>query len=185
MANAILLLAMHPDIQDRVVDELKSIFKDQDQEVTAEDCKNLVYLEQVIKEGMRLLPVVPIFVRQTTGDVTLTNGIVLPKDVHVVVANFMTHRSKEDWGDDADTFNPEHFAPDRERHPYAYVPFSGGPRICIGYKYAFLSMKVIMAYLLRRYRFSTNLKMDDLRWELSVTLRLMNKHMVTIKRREW
>jgi cytochrome P450 len=62
---------MHPDIQDKVIDEIRSIFKDQDSEITAEDCKNLVYLEMVIKEGMRLLPIVPLFVRETTGDVTL------------------------------------------------------------------------------------------------------------------
>jgi cytochrome P450 len=111
--------------------------------------------------------------------------VTVPKGVHIGVANFSMHRRKNLWGEDAEQFNPEHFAPDRERHPYSYVPFSGGPRICIGYKYAFLSMKVILAYLLRRYKFKTNLKLQDLRWELSVTLRLINKHMVTIERRNW
>jgi cytochrome P450 family 4 len=89
------------------------------------------------------------------------------------------------WGDDADEFNPEHFSPDRTQHPYSYLPFSGGPRICIGYKYAYMSMKVVLASMLRQYKFTTHLRMEDLEWDISITLKLINKHMVTAEKRVW
>jgi cytochrome P450 len=71
MSNAILLLAMHPDKQEKAVQELREVFKDQNSEITKEDLNKLVYLEMVVKEGMRLLTVSPVYVRQVTGDVTL------------------------------------------------------------------------------------------------------------------
>jgi cytochrome P450 len=71
MANTVLLLAMHPDIQEKVFKELHDVFPTQDSEVTKEDLSKLVYLEMVLKESMRLLIVSPIYVRQITGDVTL------------------------------------------------------------------------------------------------------------------
>jgi cytochrome P450 len=95
------------------------------------------------------------------------------------------HRRKDVWGDNVDKFDPEHFAPNVERHPYAYLPFSGGPRICIGYKYANMAMAIVLVHLLRNFRFTTNLKLDELKWDFCITLRLANKHMVKVERREW
>jgi cytochrome P450 len=71
MANTVLLLAMHPDIQEKVFKELHDVFDTQDDDITKEDLNKLVYLEMVIKEAMRLLIISPIYGRQTTGDVTL------------------------------------------------------------------------------------------------------------------
>jgi cytochrome P450 family 4 len=95
------------------------------------------------------------------------------------------HGRKDIWGDDADKFNPDHFAPDVQRHPYGYLPFSGGSRICIGHKYANMSMVIVMAQLIRSYKFSTDLKMEELKFDFCITLRLINKHMVRAEKRSW
>jgi cytochrome P450 len=75
MANTILLLAMHPEIQDKVVVELKAVFGDQTTDITAEHLHQLTYLHQVIKESLRLFVITPIFSRKLTGDVTLSKSI--------------------------------------------------------------------------------------------------------------
>jgi cytochrome P450 family 4 len=75
MSHVILLLAMHPNIQEKVFAELKEVFPNKDSYITAEDLKQLVYLEMAIKESMRLLTVVPLYCRRVTGDITLSMSI--------------------------------------------------------------------------------------------------------------
>jgi cytochrome P450 family 4 len=113
------------------------------------------------------------------------NGEVLPTGCHIAIPSFTLHRRKDIWGENADEFNPENFAPGVQRHPYAYIPFSGGTRVCIGYRYAYMSMKTVLAYVLRNYRFTTDMKMDEMEWDFCVTSRLVNKHMVKAERRIW
>jgi cytochrome P450 len=113
------------------------------------------------------------------------NGVTVPTGSQIAVLADTLHRRTDLWGEDAASFNPDHFHPDVTHHPYSFLPFSGGPRICIGYKYAYMAMKVVMAYMLRRYKFSTELKLKDLEWDVSITLKLINKHMVTAEKRDW
>jgi cytochrome P450 family 4 len=113
------------------------------------------------------------------------NGVTIPKGCNIAMAFFSLHQRQDIWGANADLFKPERFAPEHHRHPYSFLPFSGGSRICIGYKYASISMKIALTYLLRRYQFSTKLKIDELKWCFGITQRLENKHMVTATRRVW
>lgn len=105
----------------------------------------------------------------------------LNKGTFVLCDFYNLHRSKEIWGPDADKFNPDNFLPERvaKRHPYSFLPFSAGPRMCIGYQYAQIAMKVGLLILLSRFKFSTTLKLEDLQYKFSVTLKLLNKHMVS------
>jgi cytochrome P450 len=96
-----------------------------------------------------------------------------------------THLRKDVWGEDANEFNPDHFAPHIKRHLYSYLPFSAGPRMCLGYKYAYMSMATSVAYIIRNYKVTTSLTLDSLKWDYNVTLHLMNKHMVRLEKREW
>ncbi|XP_031632669.1 probable cytochrome P450 313a4 [Contarinia nasturtii] len=110
----------------------------------------------------------------------------LPKDTSVILPIFTLHRRKDVWGD-ADEFNPDHFLPENveKRHPFAFVPFGGGPRNCIGYQYAMFSMKVMLSAILRNFQFSTQLTMSDLELCFDVSLKLKNKHMVRLVHRSW
>lgn len=90
------------------------------------------------------------------------------------------HRLKSVWGEDADQFNPDNWLPEKvaQRHPYSFMPFSAGPRMCVGYQYAQINVKLGLLMLLSRYKFTTDLKMEDLQYKFSVTLKLLNGHKV-------
>lgn len=128
-------LAMFPEYQQRVYEEILSVFPNTgDFEVTFEDLQKLEYLEIVLNETMRLMPPLPLTLRKMTEDVMLSNGVVLPKGLQTCISIFHTHRSKEIWGPDAHMFNPDNCLPRNlhDKHPYAFIPFLKGKRNCIG-----------------------------------------------------
>lgn len=127
------MLAIHPECQQRVVDELKHVCMSKDSEIERHDVENLQYMEMCINETLRLFPVISMIVRKCAGSIRLRD-VILPSDVEVAIGVRQVHRSKQYWGDRPDDFDPEHFRPEnvRKRHPSCYLPFSLGPRNCIG-----------------------------------------------------
>lgn len=91
LSYIILLLAMHPDIQDKVFNELHEIFDDQDEMIAYEHIQRMPYLDRVIKEGMRLLPVVPFIMRTARMD-TPIGDCIIPKDAFILISIFNLHR---------------------------------------------------------------------------------------------
>ncbi|CAH1398070.1 unnamed protein product [Nezara viridula] len=153
---AIWILGKHQDVQEEVYREVSEILVGQ--EPTYEDFQKMTYLDRVLKESMRLYPAVPIVARQATHDVVLPhNGYTIPKGAYLNVMIYPLHR-REDLFPDSEKFNPDrHLKP--HKHAYAYIPFSAGPRNCIGQKFAMLNMKVIISSLLLSYKIESN---DDL-----------------------
>ncbi|XP_055317519.1 probable cytochrome P450 313a4 [Sitodiplosis mosellana] len=178
IAMTILLLAMHPSIGKRVVDEINEVldYLPVDSDLTMEHVNKLTYLEQVIKETLRLHPVVPILFRHCTEYTSMTN-FVISKDTEVVIPAIRAHRRKDIWGEDADEFNPDHFPKEvsSKRSPFAFVAFSNGPRNCFGRRFAFISIKTTLAKVLRSSKFSTHLGMDDLKFRLEITSKPVKK----------
>lgn len=86
-----LLLAMYPDVQEKVYDEVHSVFETQDEEITYEHIQRLPYLDRVIKEGMRILPVVPFMMRTATADTQITD-CTIPKEAFILMSIFNLHR---------------------------------------------------------------------------------------------
>lgn len=186
MASTLLMMAMHQDVQEKVMNEIRDVFDTVNQEVDNANLNNLSYLEQVIKETMRLFPVLPITGRLATKDVVL-NTCTIPAGSNILIIMFNTHRNPKYWGDDAHLFRPDRFHPENisKVHPYAYGPFSGGHRICIGMKYAMNVMKVILTHFLRNYKVSTSLKYEELEFKIEVSMKIVQHYMMKIEKRQF
>ncbi|RZC35451.1 p450 domain containing protein, partial [Asbolus verrucosus] len=131
LAFSLYFLAVHQDVQNNVLEELNSIFGNTDRLETFEDVIKMKYLEQCIKETMRLCPSVPMFCRRLTEDVPI-GKYVFPAGTNLFISPFVTHRLPHIFPDPL-KFDPERFSPENisKVHPYAYIPFSAGPRNCI------------------------------------------------------
>lgn len=146
-------LSRHQDIQEKVLEELKSEMGDS-LELSLDKLNQLKYLEWVIKEGMRLYPPVPNISRTIPQEVKLvTQDLTIPEGCSIVMSPYMTHRNPE-FFPEPEKFDPERFQPENcaGRHPYAYIPFSAGPRNCIGQKFAMLEMKSVIAKVIWNYK---------------------------------
>ncbi|XP_070505847.1 probable cytochrome P450 313a4 [Chironomus tepperi] len=186
-SSTLLLLAMHKDIQQKVVDELHSVFgKTLDAPyLDYEKINELQYLEMVINETMRLLPVVPYVFRENLSDIEISEGYVIPAGAYIMIPIFELHRSKVIWGEDADDFRPERFEKANfEKIPsYAYIPFAKGPRMCVGWRYAMLLMKIQLANILLRYVINTNLKLEELEFQFNITMNVCQGYNISLNER--
>ncbi|KAG9347000.1 hypothetical protein JZ751_005927 [Albula glossodonta] len=160
---ALYLLGSHPEEQRRVKQELWEVFGSSDRPVGADDLRRLRYLECVIKESLRLFPAVPLFARSICEDCHI-NGFKVPKGVNAVIIPYALHRDPR-YFPDPEEFRPERFLPENSagRHPYAFIPFSAGPRNCIGQRFAMMEEKVILAWVLRNFSVEACQAREDLR----------------------
>ncbi|KFB53108.1 AGAP002138-PA-like protein [Anopheles sinensis] len=182
LANTMLTLGMYPELQEKVYQEIVDVCPSGP--IAYADLSRLVYMEMFVKETLRLLPITGLIARAPTREIP-SRGITIPSGAIVMVPLLKMHRDKKIWGPDAETFDPDNFLPERciERHPYSFIPFSQGPRNCIGMKYGWLSMKILLCHVLRRYRVSTDIKLRDIKLSLSLVMKLNTKHMIRLERR--
>lgn len=110
----------------------------------------------VVQETLRLYPPAVFVARETLAEMQLGN-IVIPKGVCLWTLIPTLHREIEIWGEDANEFKPERFANGISKackFPQAYVPFGAGPRICLGKNFALVQLKIIIALVVSKFRFS-------------------------------
>lgn len=164
-----LLLGHHPLSQNRARKEIQEIVGEKT-EISWTHLKSLHYLEMCIKESLRLFPSIRIIGRTLTEPLILNGGdIILPAKTECFVPIFSINRD-EHYYYQANCFIPERFET-VQKHPFAYLPFSAGPRNCIGQKYAMLEVKFVLATILRKFRIHSLTKIDDVYPELSPVLK--------------
>ncbi|WP_328961186.1 cytochrome P450 [Streptomyces virginiae] len=148
---ALHLLSLHPEQQDRARAEVSRVLGDRTPE--AADLERLPYLTQVLKEAMRLYPAAPVIGRKAVAATRIGEHTV-PAGADVILAPWVTHRHPVYWPD-PDRFDPERFTPEAEagRPRYAWFPFGGGPRACIGQHFSMLESVIALAMILRAYEF--------------------------------
>lgn len=143
-------LAKHPEIQQNVVEELDAVFRDYGG-INGKSLNKMVYMEQCIKETLRLYPSVPVISKKLVEEVQL-GSYTLPKDLNVLISLIGMQRL-EDCYPNPNKFDPERFSPSNQKglNQNAYIPFSAGPRNCVANKFALMEMKAIIAMVLRHF----------------------------------
>lgn len=145
------LLSEHPEVEARLVETLDATLGGRLPEVS--DLPNLTYLEWVVKESMRLYPPAwAVSTRQAIEDDEIL-GYHIPKGRGVMILPWVLHRDPRFWEQPL-AFDPLRFSPERsaDRHKFAYIPFGGGPRKCIGNTFALIEAQLILATILPRYK---------------------------------
>jgi cytochrome P450 len=146
------LLAAHPDYARRVRAECDAILSGSGGEITLGSTRAMRLLGHAISEAGRLYPPVGSLPRTVVSDVEF-GGYVLPAGTKVRVSVIGCHRLPDIFRE-PHTFDPDRYAPPREEdknHPYALIPFGGGPRICIGINFAQVEIKILAAHVLQRF----------------------------------
>ncbi|XP_059107743.1 cytochrome P450 4F4-like isoform X1 [Peromyscus eremicus] len=147
-------LAKHPEYQERCRQEVRELLRDRaSTEIEWDDLAQLPFLTMCIKESLRLHPPVTMVSRCCTQDISLPDGRVIPKGVICIINIFGTHHNPTVW-QDPEVYDPFRFDPEniQDRSPLAFIPFSAGPRNCIGQTFAMSEMKVALALTLLRFR---------------------------------
>ncbi|ELS53700.1 cytochrome P450 [Streptomyces viridochromogenes] len=154
LAFALHLLARHPQEQRRVRDEVDRVLGGPGGRApTAADMEALPCLTRVLKEAMRLYPSAPVIGRRSVADAEI-EGVRIPAGADVLVSPWVTQRHPDYWPD-PERFDPSRFTPEAEagRPRYAWFPFGGGPRACIGQHLSMLESVLGLAVLLREFEF--------------------------------
>ncbi|GJD23630.1 cytochrome P450 [Rivularia sp. IAM M-261] len=165
IASMCLCLAQHPEVMAAVRNEQQQLGFSEP--LTLDNLKQMTYLDQVMKEALRLIPPVGGGFRKAIKSFEF-NGYFIPEGVSVLYQVNNTHKDSSVYTDPVE-FDPERFAPSRSEDkskPFAYIPFGGGVRECIGKEFAKLEMKLFAALLVRNYD-----------WEL---LPKQNLNMITV-----
>lgn len=144
------LLSKHPVVARQMEEEIDRVLAGR--APTLADLGQLTYTRQVLEESMRLYPPAWIVARSATGEDEI-GGYRIPTGSIVFTSPFVTHRHPEFW-DNPEGFDPDRFLPDKvaARPKFAYFPFGGGPRLCIGREFALMEAHLIIAQVAQRYR---------------------------------
>ena len=120
----------------------------------ADDIPNLNYAEMTLAESMRLYPPTWLFVRVARDDDELPGGTTIPAGSKLFFCPYVTHRQAR-YFPDPERFDPQRFSDEakRDRPKFAYFPLGGGPRLCIGQALARMEGVLVLACILRRFRF--------------------------------
>ncbi|XP_050299939.1 cytochrome P450 4C1-like [Anthonomus grandis grandis] len=167
----LMMLAIHQDIQERVFGEILEVVGDEES-VQLYHLPNLNYLERIIKETLRLFPIVPFLLRRTEGNIDI-GDYTIQKDCPIIINTLHLHRTEKYWPNSL-KFDPDRFLPERAAKivPGSFIPFSYGPRNCIGMKFSIMEMKTILTTVIKRYRLLTSYKsVEEIELDSTLLLR--------------
>ena len=145
-------LAQNPNIQEKLYNEITECLATHEN-VDHNSITELQYLEAVINENLRMYPPIPSQERICKKDVEVKTGFKINKGTYIRIPIYACHHNPE-YFPDPDKFKPERFLKENSKAlvPYTFLGFSGGPRICLGMRFAMIEMKICLANLLKKYK---------------------------------
>jgi cytochrome P450 len=147
------LLSQNPSVEDRLVGELLQVLEDGP--LRAEHLQRLSYTDMVFSEILRLYPPAWVLARWALDDDLLDSGLKIPKSTQIIIIPYVVHRDPV-FFPDPERFDPCRFSPERKarRPAFAYFPFGGGQRVCIGEHFGRMEGVLVLATIARRYKLS-------------------------------
>jgi cytochrome P450 len=168
LTHTLYLLGTHPEVKRRLLAEIDEVLGGRTP--TQADVAKLVYTDRVLKESMRLYPPAWVTGREIAKEITIA-GHRLPVKTQAMVSQWITHRDPR-WWPSPEAFDPDRFEPEKikSRPKFAYFPFGGGPRVCIGNHFAMMEAVLMLAIVVQRWDVDL-LPFEKLEFSPSVTLR--------------
>ncbi|KAL4118477.1 hypothetical protein PRIC2_010802 [Phytophthora ramorum] len=161
-------------IREEMKDKLPGLLTGEIKVPTQDQVRDLVYLEAVMKENMRLHPSTGFIVREAMENTTLVDGTFVEKGQTLMISSYCNARNKRTWGEDALEFKPERMIdPEtgkfRVLSPYVFSGFGSGQHVCIGQKFAMMEIKLTLATLFSKFDIKTIEDPWTLTYEFSLT----------------
>ncbi|KAG2852869.1 hypothetical protein PC113_g14652 [Phytophthora cactorum] len=177
MSWFVVMMNRYPEVLRKIREEMKEklpgLFNGEIRVPTQEQVRNLVYLEAVIKENMRLTPSTGFIARECMQDTTLVDGTFIKKGQTIMVSSYCNGRNKKSWGEDALEFKPERMInPEtgklRVFSPFKFSAFGSGQHVCIGQRFAMMQLKMTLATLFSKYDIKTVEDPWEITYEFSI-----------------
>ena len=146
------LLATNPEVQNRLVQDIKSFFENNPDATLYEAAESIEYAEMIIRELLRLYPAINLITRYCTETCTTSNGTVIPKGAIVYIPAYNIQHNPKFWPD-PEKFDPERFGPKATFDSSTYLAFGSGPRMCPGQQYSHIKIKMALISMLKQYKF--------------------------------
>jgi cytochrome P450/NADPH-cytochrome P450 reductase len=187
LSYALYYISKNPHIEAQLIAEVDRVLgRDFSRVPTFADLDALDYTGRILKESLRLNPTAPGFAKFVQRDTVI--GGKYPVKKGGVLLTFLggLHRDPRHFGPDPETFNPDHFLPDAvaQRHPHAYHPFGIGIRSCIGFQFALVEAKLVLARIYQQFRLRLADPSYQLRSVQTLTMKPRGLYMVVEKRTE-
>ncbi|GBP00706.1 Cytochrome P450 4c3 [Eumeta japonica] len=169
-AFLLLMMAYHPEYQEKLYKEIISVMGTTKTQVSQEDLRKMVYLDMVYKEVLRLFPIGALIQRTVMEDIEISSGM-MPAGCSLVAPLYHILRDARFW-ERPDEFDPERFNLEntKKRQPNCFIPFSLGPMDCLGRYYGTKLIKTLCVQVLRHYRLSSQRSYRDLRLVIAVSV---------------
>jgi len=152
-------MAKFPEAQKKLQAEIDE-FCHETTDINYDTLHKMPYLDAVFKESLRYYPPVVTFVARTCIEDCSVNGVTFVPGVQVMIPIYLIHHDPEIWPD-PENFLPERFIDNPDHHPMAWLPFGGGPRNCIGLRFAELEYKICLVKMLKRFNIEKGPEFQD------------------------